>query len=245
MGAEIGYDEMVGRASATSSKFSLTMGNADAGPGLATVVIDGASNSFVFSKAGQPTRTYSFTMVAQQKFPGNAAMQAEFIATMDDLATDRTLMTSFESYSYRSGVSFNDDPVVEYQCAFIPCRRIVTPGSYPDEWHWRSTLVPDWDYLTGPNTNPDDDYPGYTEAEVRADRERFERRRQEACEEADLASQEGAFSMVVTGGTCLYADTLPGALACVGAAGNTFFASRRSDRLYKQCKAVYPGPGAW
>lgn len=239
---EGGFDEMVGRAGQSSPTYTVFLGNQDTG--LITATINAATDTVTMQMAGATTQTFSFTAIAQNQYPGNALAQSHLVANLDALGNDRDLLVSFESYSFRSGVTFDDNPIVDYQCAFIPCERVINPAD-PAGYHWRSTLVPDWDSYAYPLPGGDGSYPGYTAEQVRYDRQRYEAQQADACDQMLGDSLEMYGTGTLAGLSCLFFETGVGALGCAGGIASTASQARDAARLERQCNRPYPGPGNW
>lgn len=241
VGSDVAFDMMVGRASQTQPTYTITMGNADTGQVTAT--FNGVSKTVTVQKAGQSS-VVSFNMLAQYQFPGDAASQTGFVNDLTSLAMNRDLLVSFESYSFRSGVGFNDDGVVEPACALVPCRREIDPAD-PSNTYWVTTYQPDWLVGVTPLPPGSPSYPGYSPEIVAYDMARWEQARNQACGRAGRNALESWASIIGTGASCALAETGLGAIGCgagLALVGTTVADAAEDERT---CNRPYPGPGKW
>lgn len=239
-GADVQYDMLLGRANTTEPKFTVTLGHAD--NGTVTATLNGASKTMTIQKGGQ-VAVLSFSALAQQQYPGSSAAQEAFVNEMTALASNRDLLVSFESYSFRSGIGM-DNGMPEMQCALIPCRREVDP-LHPNNNIYVTTYRPDWLIGVTPPPPGPATYPGYSAEIVAYDRARWELARDEACSNAHTQAAEFFLTAIGTGATCLTAETGIGAAVCGSGIALLGVQARRGSSDERLCHRPYPGPGKW
>lgn len=239
---EVSYDMGMIRQDLNNPRATLTLGHAD--NGAVTARIDGQAGTLTVQKGAQ-AYTFTFSQISQQAFPNDAYARQDFVAGLNELAFDRGHIVSFDSYSSRSGVGF-DDGLTEPACAFVPCRRIVDPYD-PQEDHWVTTLDIDWYPPQGPW------YEGqYSQEVIEYDKARWRQHVAAACERAHTwrNSRTMVGRLGSAGAACLAAPW--GGLtasACATAAGSVLEHANTMGNDDTICHngddSDYPGPGRW